>query len=161
MTPQQFLSTIMLPAISLFPQYDSPEARCLLLAIAGQESNWAERVQQPVGYARGFWQCEEGGAVADVLTSPDTREIKDLCTTLCIPTSIAKVWEAIAWNDCLAYAIARLNLWLDPHPLPAIGDSPASWQTYLRAWKPGRPSLVRWASVYPAAAACFAGVPIA
>lgn len=156
MTPQVFLGAIISPAARLLPEHDSPEARCLLLAIAGQESGWAQRLQEPIPFARGFWQCEKNGAVVAVLTSEATRTlIVQICTALCIPPGLDQVFEAIAWNDALACCVARLNLVLDPAGLPAIGERETAWETYLRVWRPGKPSPDRWLTCYDAAAACF------
>ncbi len=156
MTPQAFLRGIVEPAAGLLGDRNSPDARCLLLAIAGQESEWEQRLQEPVAYARGFWQCEKNGAVLEVLTNDATKDpIANICRALCIPTGLDKVFEAIAWNDALAYVVARLNLWLDPQALPAIGDAGGSWDCYVRTWRPGKPDQSRWQDIYPAASGCF------
>ena len=152
MTPLAFHNAIIVPAARLLPDHDSPEARCLLLAIAGQESGWQFRVQLPEGWARSFWQCEKNGAVVAVLTSEPTRDkIVQICTALCIPPGLDTVFEAIAWNDALAYCLARLNLLLDPAPLPAIGERDAAWETYRRVWRPGKPAPDRWEAAYETA----------
>lgn len=164
MTPQAFLASIITPRAGLLPQHDMPEARCLLLAIAGQESAWLHRLQEPVPFARGFWQCEKHGAVIAVLTSEATREtIGGVCDALSISRGLDTVFEAIAWNDTLAYCIARLTLVLDPTPLPAIGDEQAAWATYTRVWRPGHPRLETWPERYGASAALFgpAAAPVA
>jgi hypothetical protein len=156
MTPAAFLASVIVPRAARLLQHDSPEARCLLLAIAGQESGWEHRLQEPVAHARGWWQCERDGAVLAVLTSDATRAaIGGVCDALTIPRGLDIVFEAIAWNDTLAYWIARLALVLDPHPLPAIGDSAAAWSTYSRVWRPGEPRLGTWAERYDASAALF------
>ena len=57
MMPAAFYSTIQKPAASFFRSpymTDTPESRLLLLAIAGQESQWTFRVQDNDGPARGF-----------------------------------------------------------------------------------------------------------
>lgn len=157
MTPDAFLHGIIEPAGRMMPQHDSPEARCLLLAIAGQESEWSHRLQQPVAYARGFWQCEKQGAVLNVVTSDAAiAALKPLCTVLSLPVDLDQVYEAIAWNDTLACWVARLNLLLDPFALPALGDTLGAWETYIRVWRPGKPDESRWLDIYAAAAACFA-----
>ncbi len=35
---------------------------------------------------------------------------------------------------------ARLLLWTDAKPLPAIGDEQGAWDYYLRNWRPGKPT---------------------
>jgi hypothetical protein len=141
-----------------FSAHNTPAARCLLLAIAGQESGWSQRIQQPGGQARGYWQCEKNGGVLAALEGHDTRdELVRFCQAIDVPPGLDEVYEAIAWNDTLAYLVARLNLLLDPPPLPAIGDITASWATYLRVWKPGKPDESRWMGVYPQCAALYPG----
>jgi hypothetical protein len=157
MTPKVFLDSVINPRAKLLAEHDSPEARCLLLAIAGQESEWQHRLQEPIGFARGFWQCEKNGAVLAVLTGDATREaIYGICSALCIPQGLDEVFEAVAWNDTLAYWIARLALLQDPATLPAIGDESGAWSTYARVWRPGEPRLESWAERYGAAVALFA-----
>lgn len=158
MTPADFYKTVLAPAAVAFnpDMYDSIEARCLLLAIAGQESAWSCRIQQPIGYARGFWQCEEFGAVAGVLSGRPTQMAK-VCQLFAVSPDRATVFEAIAYHDALAYTVARFALAMDPLKLPAVGDQTGSYQTYLRVWNPGKPDAARWAGVYPKAVAVIQG----
>lgn len=131
--------------------HDTPESRCLLTAIAGQESGWSARTQIPNGQAHSFWQCEEKGAVLDVLTRDATAPIiAAVCRSLYLSPGLTDVFQAIVYNDAVAYAIARLRLYLDPAPLPAIGDENGSWDYYIRCWGPGKPDRERWSTVYPA-----------
>jgi hypothetical protein len=96
------------------------------------------------------------GQVLGVLTHERSRDtINAVLATLEIPLGLDWVWEAVAWNDTLAYAVARLALLLDPEPLPAIGDEAASWATYVKNWRPGVPRLETWAERYTAAVALF------
>lgn len=156
MTPRQFLTEIIEPAAPLLPNHNSPEARCFLLAAAGQESEWLRRLQEPVAYARGFWQSEKNGHVLGVLTNGATSNaIHQVLARLEIPTSFDLVFEAVAWCDPLAYCIARLALLLDPAPLPAIGDATAAWDCYIRVWRPGVPRPSSWPERYGAANALF------
>lgn len=157
MTAAQFYKLILAPAAmtmsSIQVTLDSPKARCMLLAIAGQESGWTDRVQVPGGEARGFWQCEQTGALAGVSFGAQFPTLVKVCGLYSIPTSLTSMFEALAWNDQLAYAVARLALWMDPQALPAIGDIDSAWETYLRVWRPGKPSRERWNSIYPQAVA--------
>ncbi len=136
----------------------SDQSRLLLLVTAGQESDWSSRrqivapgVPPP---ARGFWQCEKGGAVIDVMARCPTQ-LRAICAYLSIPYDIESIFEALAWNDLLALAIARLEYWLDPRVLPAIGDVDGGWAYYIRNWRPGAPRPKDWPAYYAAAmAAC-------
>jgi len=157
-TPADFYTTVLEPAAVLLPPHlDSPEARMLLFAIAGQESSWSNRMQTPVAYAHGFWQCEHGGGVQAVLTHPQTRPvILRLCDTYAINSTDSQVvFDAITYHDPLAYGVARLILLPDPEPLPAVGDSDTAWSYYARNWRPGRPRPGRWEQVYLSALAAF------
>jgi hypothetical protein len=48
MTPAVFLRNLIEPRDRLLPQHVGPAARCLLVAIAGQESDWSERLPSPL-----------------------------------------------------------------------------------------------------------------
>jgi hypothetical protein len=135
-----------------FKNLASEGAALQMLAIAGQESGWASRLQQPIPDARGFWQCERLGAVLSVLTGDRSGPVlRAVCNAYAIPPGLDEVTEAIAWHDPLAYALARLALAGDPPALPAIGDEEGAWETYARVWRPGKPSRERWKLIYPAA----------
>jgi hypothetical protein len=158
MTPGMFLRSLIEPRDTLLPLHVSPEARCLLLAIAGQESDWTERLPllaDPDG-PRGFWRCARHGLVLRVVTAEATRaDVHRVCTGLSIPPGLDSVHEAIAWNDTLAYCVARLALTLDGRPLPAIGDAAAAWEVYRQVWLPPEPDPGRWADRYAKAVELF------
>jgi hypothetical protein len=155
MTPDNFLNEIVEPglifmAVSLGARPTATdEARVMLMAIAGQESGWSQRRQTPSMIARSFWQFESGGGVAGVMGNATTGPmLAALCTDLEIPRDRASIFEAMAWNDHLATAMARFLLWTDPKPLPAVGQQDAAWQTYLNLWRPGKPRPNDWPDVY-------------
>lgn len=138
-------------ALSLLPKrMNSPVARVLLLAIAGQESGFAHRRQTGQGPARGLWQFEQPG-LRGVLRHPASSEYAEhVCATLLYQDRRHyELHEALEHNDILACAIARLLLWTDPQPLP--GDAAGAWELYLRTWRPGRPHPERWPANYAAA----------
>jgi hypothetical protein len=168
MSPENFLNEILEPSIArlvpLLPgvNFDA-KAKVMLMAIAGQESYWSERRQVGIGQyhpqsvgARGWWQFEStwGGPVAmnDVLQSA-SKQIGAVCTALVIPTDERTVYEACAWNDVLSTALARLLLWLDPAPLPDLGQRDTAWDYYQRNWKPGAPHPEVWPNRYGTALA--------
>lgn len=159
MTPVDFRDHILVPGLACLERFSgvgaSHEARVLLLAIAGQESGWKSRLQVG-GPARGFWQFERGGGVRGVLNHPATsHHAAALLAGLHLPADDFDVANALATNDNLATGFARLLLWTDPHPLPAIGDEAAGWDCYLRNWRPGKPRPVDWSANYAAAVAAF------
>lgn len=129
----------------------SDSARVLVMAIAGQESRWVAR-RQIGGPARSYWQFEKGGGVAGLFRVVP-RQLAAVCAACDVTFDAATVFEAMAWHDTLACAMARLLLWSDPAPLPAVGDKDAGWQYYLRNWRPGAPHPESWAGVHDRALA--------
>ena len=117
----------------------------MLLAIALQESRLKHR-KQIGGPARGFWQFELGGGIRCVLhheaSKPHIHAVLDALAYDHVPETS---YVAIEHNDVLACAYARLLLWTDRAPLPALDASPEiAWQYYLRCWRPGRPHRASW-----------------
>jgi len=138
-SPAQVLAQVIVPTLQhLLPaKFDSLPARVQLLATSGQESNNATR-RQVGGPARGLWQAEQGGSIHGVLTSPATsRYARSVCMLLAVAPVESEVYAGLLSDDPLACAFARLTLWADPHPLPALDDEEAAWQCYLRNWRPG------------------------
>src|SRR5262249_22147474 len=84
------------------------------------------------------------GATGEVMTEMPNQLIA-VCKLLDIPFEVHALFEALAWNDSLACTMARLLLWKDPQPLPAITDAEGRYQYYLRNWRPGAPDRTRWA----------------
>lgn len=156
MNATQFLNTVIFPQAQVFKTIVSNipigrEACVMLLAIAGQESSWRDRLQIG-GPARGYWQFERFGGVDDV-TRLTPRELRVMCQALNIPYLPSTIFEAIAWNDTLAFTMARLLLWMDPAPLPMVAAEQTAWEYYLRCWRPGAPDRARWSGVYREACA--------
>ena len=154
MNLSQIIESAINPALALLPAaMDTPQARCMLLAIGLQESRFTHR-RQIGGPARGFWQFEKGGGVRGVLTHASTREQAQLVSKARgVPATADAVYDALDKDDVLAAAFARLLLWSDPKALPALGDADASWALYLRTWRPGKPHPETWSDLYRQAAA--------
>ncbi len=150
MTPKSLLIDSVDPALALLEQVatikPSAQARVLVMAIAGQESAWKER-RQIGGPARSFWQFEKGGGVAG-LFRVTPKQLAAVCAELYVPCNPTDVFEAMAWNDVLAAAMARLLLWTDAAPLPNYGDVEGSWAYYQRNWRPGAPHPDVWPGRY-------------
>ncbi len=139
MNYREALNKVVIPGLKLLPEkMDTPEARVMLLTIGMQESRFLHR-KQINGPARGFFQFEEGGGVRGVLKHPSTKRIiQDVIFKLGIPAE--ECYNCLAEDDDLAAAFARLLLYTDPKPLPALNSDPSeSWDYYLRNWKPGKP----------------------
>ena len=154
MNLSQIIESAINPALALLPAaMDTPQARCMLLAIGLQESRFTHR-RQIGGPARGFWQFEKGGGVRGVLTHASTREQAQLVSKARgVPATADAVYDALDKDDVLAAAFARLLLWSDPKALPALGDADASWALYLRTWRPGKPHPETWSDLYRQAVA--------
>src|SRR5262245_4805536 len=124
------------------------EARVMLMAIAGQEGDWQYR-QQIGGPAHSFWQFEEGGGGAGVLSHPASAEhIREVCDLIYVSCDTGTVYTAMEWNDRLAAAMARLLLYTDAAALPEVGDVQGAWDYYQRNWRPGAPHPETWPDKY-------------
>lgn len=139
-----FNKSVLSAAMSLLPpHFDTPEARVMLLAIGLQESELAYRCQIG-GPAHGCWQFELTG-VKGVLENPTAYGLlRDICAARKVSFSALAIYGAIVNDDVLAAVVARLNLWADPHALPALGDMQGAWAYYVRVWRPGKPRWESW-----------------
>lgn len=154
MTPARFLATAVDGAMRHLPlALDSDRARCMLVAIALQESGLAARVQGGHGPARGLMQFERGGVLAVLNNRRTHRLALDLCYELLVDPTSDDVLAALQFDDVLAAAFGRLLLWADPGALPRLGDAENAWAVYLRCWRPGKPRPKDWAGNYKAALA--------
>jgi hypothetical protein len=139
-------------AFSLLPgQMDSREARAMLIAIGLQESDFNARRQggrgtaPGFGPARGFWQFEKMGGVAEILHNTTTGPIiKPICEMLLYDPTPATCHAAIEHNDVLATCFARLLLWVDPRALPSPIEVNKGWRIYNANWRPGKPHPEKW-----------------
>lgn len=136
------------------PAMTSPEARVMLVAISLQEDPEQLRAQRVIvagrsrkGPARGLWQFERGGGVKGVLTHPASRFwARRICADIGLDPAPGAVWQALQYDDALAAIFARLLLFTDPRPLPAVDDERGAWAYYLRNWRPGKPHPKKWAA---------------
>lgn len=140
------------PAYRLLPaMLDTREATVQMLATGLQESRFLHRAQKTndpyvKGPARGLWQFERGGAVRGVLTHHASRDLAHwICARRGVSPDDVLVHARLEFDDVLAAAFARLLLWTDAKPLPAL-DAPAAegWRYYLRTWRPGKPHPETW-----------------
>lgn len=150
MTPKSLLLDAIDPSLALLERVagikSDDRARLLMLAIAGQESDWIAR-RQNGGPARSFWQFEKGGGVAGLFGSTP-KQLAAVCAELYVPCNASDVFEAMAWNDLLAASMARLLLWTDAAALPDVGAVQAGWDYYQRNWRPGAPRPDVWPGRY-------------
>jgi hypothetical protein len=154
MEPAAFFDNIVHPSLNFLatvtPVSSDARAHLLTMAIPGQETGWAARRQMAGGPARSYWQAEEGGALAEMFGRA-APHFKAVCAALDIPFDRKVAWDAIIWNDTLACCMARLRLWVDPAPLPEIGDADGAWEYYIRTWGPGMPRRESWNGRYSTA----------
>lgn len=157
MTPETLLTQVIHKALA--GKYRSDEVTVLLIAIALQESGLRSRWQivdpkQPEkrGPAHGLWQFERGGGCAEVLTGrASAQAMNQACIQHGVVPAPFHLWEALCDDDVLACKAARLLLYADPQPLPAIGSVEQAWNYYVRNWRPGKPHKKTWAQHYATA----------
>lgn len=153
MSPDVFLTSIIDDGLTFLAGINGPQpsdnARRFMLAIALQESgrNLDARYQNSPaaspGPARGWWQFEQGGGVAGVLTHAASSSMAAAaCSQTWVVPQAAAAWRAIEGNDRLACAFARLLIWTDRAALPT--SSTDGWDQYLRLWRPGKPHPEMW-----------------
>jgi hypothetical protein len=144
MSPAFFLDFALVPALKLLPpEMDSRPARLLVLAICLQESGLKYRTQVG-GPARGYPQFERAGISAILTNSKTMMQASTVCGSLDLASDATSVYAAIALNDVLAAAFARLLLFSLPMPLPAPDDIWGAWEQYVEAWRPGKPRRNDW-----------------
>lgn len=153
MTPRQLLLLTVRPALAwLGPRYASREAEVMLLAIAQQESHIAWRRQHPAGPARSWWQAEPptvAGVVAKWDYGRDRLKALGLLNTVGLPAGPHDLPTIVELSELAACIVARGILWLEPSPLPPIGDVVGSWAYYVdRTWRPGKPHPETWPEAY-------------
>ena len=129
---------------------DTDGARVLLLAIGLQESALKHRRQivggKPVGPAKGLLQFERGGGCTGVLTHEASQDLaRWVCRAQGVGRTAKALWNALEFDDALAFAAGRLLLYTDPQPLPAVDDAAGAWAYYIRVWRPGKPWPDKWA----------------
>ena len=158
MTLSEIRAAAIAPALALLPaRMNSPQAEVMLLAIGLQESGMIHR-RQIGGPARGIFQFEQGGGVAGVLRHPASASYaRGVCAARKVNPEPGIVWVELEHDDILAAAFARLLLWTDPAPLPAVGEVAKSWDLYVRTWRPGKPHRNRWDACYAQAMDALAG----
>lgn len=144
--PELVLINAIEPGLAMLPdRMSSAEARLIMLAISGQEADFHHRWQvfdlarpEAMGAARGLWQFERGGGVKGVLTHPRSRShAAGVCSARGVDQTVPAVYGRLHADDVLAAAFARLLLWTNAAPLPAIGDEEGAWKAYLQEWRPG------------------------
>lgn len=154
-TPIELLGQVIEPTLQMLPvRFDMPDdrlsIRAQLIAESLQETSLTTR-QQIGGPAHGLWQFEDGdeSAIALVLRHPLVGSIAQaFCQKRGVSPTHDAVYEAVLADDILACGFARLDLYCDPHPLPALGDAQSAWNVYMRVERPGGPRPAAWQGNY-------------
>ena len=144
----QILRDAIIPALAVLPaRMTSKQAMAMLIAIGLQESGLTQR-RQVGGPARGLWQFEVGG-VKGVLEHKATRHIAAfVCASRSVNPEKESVHAALANDDILAAAFARMLLWTLPGSLAGENDSDLGWAQYIDAWRPGKPRPAAWGAYF-------------
>jgi hypothetical protein len=157
-SPTDCMAQIIVPALAKMDAgMDSPQARVQLLAIALQESSLRTRTQDANGPARGLWEFERGGVLAVLNNPASMQRAIELCRAFAVAPIPSDVYYTLPHDDLFACGMARLMLWCDPHPLPALGDADDAWVCYQKNWGPGKPRPQDWSANYAAALATAKG----
>lgn len=135
-------------ALALLPtKMDTGQARHQLAAIGYQESKYATRVQYGGGPAHSYWQFEKGGGVKGVINHAATAVLAEsVCKSRGVPFNAQAVWEAMATDDVLGAAFARLLMYTDSVPVPTTMQD--GWSMYVRTWRPGKPRPDEWVEAW-------------
>lgn len=158
MTPKRLLDTGIIPALTELEAQgipDTVEARRFLMAIALQESGLKHRRQvtsngDEAGPAVSFLQFEKGGGCVGVLTHRSVAErMKKVCADYNVQPTAQGLWDAMRYNDVVAFAAGRLLIYTLPKGLPKSQQE--GWEQYISAWRPGKPHLSKWAANWGAA----------
>jgi hypothetical protein len=127
------------------------DVHVLLLAIAGQESDWNNIRQSGGGPGRGWFQFESETCL-EILENPATRLYAHaVCSALNVAATEFVVYSSLMTQPRLQVAFARLDLWANPHPIPKAGDQGAGWIYYDDTWRPGSPRPELWPDKYESA----------
>jgi hypothetical protein len=87
--------------------------------------------------------------VRGVIMHATTRGLAQaVCKARGVPATTDAVYASLDQDDVLAAAFARLLLWTDPKPLPALGELESAWELYARTWRPGKPHRQTWDGLY-------------
>lgn len=160
MTPQRLYQTAIRPALDELAQLGIPssqQAARFLLAIAIQESGLKHRRQVVSGGAENgpavsFLQGEITGGLIDMLNRPVTSKyMRAICEAYNVTPTPAGLWEAIRYQDIVAFAAGRLLIYTLPSKLAVTEQE--GWLQYMSAWRPGKPHPERWPAAWALASA--------
>lgn len=161
MTPTEFYETVLVPGLNKtakiaphLPRTRSLEV--LMTSIAGEESNWTERVQISSGMAHSLFQIQEN-TINDIIENPASAELfvagmDDFGMNVRTAKHLFDIM-AEPKGDVLSVFLARLDLWCNPRPIPAHDLEGPLFQYYAETWRPAHANKKRWAVVFAEAIA--------
>lgn len=126
------------------PTLDTKWARVNQAAIGFQESDgYHTRMQYAGGPARSYWQFEIGGIRGVMTHAASIRLAIQVCDARGVEFNSTKIHAAMATDDVLGAAFARLLMLTDPFKLPE--NQADAWTMYAkRLWRPGKPHPEKW-----------------
>ena len=142
MHPQQLLDHIIVPTLKYMGgNYDSKNARMLLLATAAIESKCGYYIKQIGGPALGIWQMEPN-TEGDIWKNCDALGVTGFHDLICnlvvdngTPHSKSKWTDGdLIYSPVYACAMARLKYSMDSAPLPDHNDIEAVYREYKRIY---------------------------
>lgn len=128
-------------------RFASGPATVMLLSIGLQESRFEHR-KQIGGPARSFWQFERAGVRGVMQHKSSARYAAAVCAIRGVPFQERAIHEAMEFDDLLGCAFARLLLFTDAAALPSPGGFDATWDYYIRNWRPGKPHRKTWNALH-------------
>ena len=137
MNSQQLLDHIITPTLKYMGgNYDSLDARMLLLSTAAIESNCGYYIKQVGGPALGIWQMEPDthgdircNSDAIQLGEPLRHRVNQLSMSPC-----NNINNDLIVSPMYACAMARLKYSMDPKRLPSYNDKHAIYDYYKRIY---------------------------
>lgn len=133
MDSQQLLDHIIKPSLKYMGgNYDSLNARMLLLSTAAIESNCGHKIKQDDGPALGIWQMEPD-TENDILANCDALRDKHFLTKV-LSMSNSGMGNKLVINPAYACAMARLKYAMDRDALPHHSDKYAIYVYYKRIY---------------------------
>lgn len=131
----------------------SDQARVQVLGDGLYESGFRTRIQAPNGPAHGLWQFQINAIRLVMWNAATSAACAALCEACGVKFGPTAIYFAIAdgAHDVLAAGLARLIVWADPQPLPAIGNAPAAADCHQRCYRPGAWDESRYIALYPQA----------
>lgn len=138
---------------------NSRAARCMEAAICLRESDGVHRIQlsasgRPLQHlARGLWQFELTGGVAEICEHPKLAWCRAAIKALGYSINPEELHKAIGYDQFLAAVMARGLLWIDPARLPEPVEESVdeAYAYYIRRWRPGKPRPEKWPANWLAA----------